>query len=298
MDNQIANLDDRSVISEEVELPYFYPCAHRQDHWQVTLIQEGQGTLVTGNTIHRFEAGDIFLIGANFPHLLKDRQENFATDGKRSVKACSVYFGANLMASSLFDVPEIRPVLAFLEKNKHGFIIPRQYAGKISVSLQHIHRCSGISQVCEVINLFGQLLKVSDAIPLCNDVYYSSIHEKAGTRLTTIINYIVNNFNMGIRLEDVAAEGYFSPSAFCRYFKKHTGRSYVTFLNEVRINYAREKLVAQRTSVTGHISIVAYTSGFSTLPHFNRIFKKIVGFTPSDYVKAYEMANVSSVHGY
>lgn len=294
MDKQIVNLEDRSVTSEQVELPYFYPYLHQRENWQITWVQEGHGTLIVGNTIHKFQAGDIFLIGADLPHLFKNPLEYFAPESDRSVKACNVYFNANFMSSSFFDVPEMRAAKAFLEKNRHGFIIPKKYVNKISDSLQSIHLSSGISQVCEVIKLFGQLLQINDALPLCADVYAPYVNEKAGVRLTAVVNYIIKNFAMGIRLEDVAAESYFSPSAFCRYFKKHTGRSYVTFLNEVRINHACEKLVAQGKSDAGYISTVAYTSGFSTLPHFNRIFKKVVGFTPSDYLKAY---GANNIHG-
>lgn len=291
MDKHIVNFEGRSVTSEQVELPHFYPYLHRCENLQISWIQKGHGTLIVGNTIHKFQAGDIFLIGANLPHIFKNSPEYFAAESGMSVKACNIYFSANFTNSSFLAVPEMKAVQVFLEKNKRGFIIPKKYVNMISNNLTEIHLSSGITQVCEVIKLFAQLLKVNNPIPLCSGAPY--VNEKAGVRLTAVVNYIIKNFNTGIRLEDVAAESYFSTSAFCRYFKKHTGRSYVTFLNEVRINHACEKLVAQSKSDVGYISMVAYTSGFSTLPHFNRIFKKVVGFTPSDYLKVYDAKNIN-----
>ncbi|WP_449437331.1 AraC family ligand binding domain-containing protein [Pedobacter steynii] len=63
--------DDRSVISEYIEMAHFYPHLHRHDEWQITFIERGEGTLITGSEMHAFKAGDIFVIGSKMPHLLK-----------------------------------------------------------------------------------------------------------------------------------------------------------------------------------------------------------------------------------
>jgi AraC-like DNA-binding protein len=75
-----------------------------------------------------------------------------------------------------------------------------------------------------------------------------------------------------------------TPQAFCRYFKKHTGHTFVTFLNEMRINEACKKLANGRCD---SISNVAYTSGFNSITNFNRVFKSVTGNSPREYLESY-----------
>ena len=119
--------DDRSVISEHIEIPHFYQYLHRHDEWQITLIESGEGTLIAGNDMHAFRSGDIFVIGAKLPHLFKSNPEYFSADSNKTVKACSVYFNPNGILGALFNLPEMKMASSFLAKNKHGFKVPAGY---------------------------------------------------------------------------------------------------------------------------------------------------------------------------
>ena len=74
-----------------------------------------------------------------------------------------------------------------------------------------------------------------------------------------------------------------SPSAFCRYFKQHTRKTYLEFLNEYRIGQACKWLMA------GHrpIAQICYDAGFNNLSNFNRKFKAVTGVTPKAYAKSF-----------
>jgi YesN/AraC family two-component response regulator len=75
-----------------------------------------------------------------------------------------------------------------------------------------------------------------------------------------------------------------TPQAFCRYFKKHTLKTYVTFLNEVRINEACKKIVSENFD---SLASVAYQTGFTNAVTFNRVFKKITGQPPKKFLNEY-----------
>jgi AraC-like DNA-binding protein len=70
-----------------------------------------------------------------------------------------------------------------------------------------------------------------------------------------------------------------STTAFCRYFKTHTRKTYIEFLNEIRINNACMMLQKEDAAVTE----VCYQVGFNNLSNFNRAFKKIMKQTPMEY---------------
>lgn len=75
-----------------------------------------------------------------------------------------------------------------------------------------------------------------------------------------------------------------TPTAFCKFFKKHTKKTFVGFLNEIRIEKACQVLVNKRTE---NISEAAYQCGFNTAVHFNRVFRSIMGISPSQFILAH-----------
>ncbi|MDR6564849.1 MULTISPECIES: helix-turn-helix transcriptional regulator [unclassified Arcicella] len=75
-----------------------------------------------------------------------------------------------------------------------------------------------------------------------------------------------------------------TPHAFCRYFKKHTRHTFLSFLNEVRINEACKKLTNSNNET---IANVAYSCGFNSITNFNRVFKRITTQSPSEYIERY-----------
>ena len=68
---------------------------------------------------------------------------------------------------------------------------------------------------------------------------------------------------------------------FCKMFKKATGLHFTQYLSRVRIEKAKNLLLNPNLRV----SEIAYEVGFQSLTHFNRVFKKLTGFSPSGYRK-------------
>ena len=80
-------------------------------------------------------------------------------------------------------------------------------------------------------------------------------------------------------MAEVASVASMTEASFCRYFKSRTLKTFTCFLNEVRIAYACKLL--QETDRS--IAEIAFASGYNQLTHFNRQFKRIVGYSPKGY---------------
>ncbi len=89
----------------------------------------------------------------------------------------------------------------------------------------------------------------------------------------------MNNFSRKIKLDEIATVANLSPTAFCRYFKSRTNKTFVGFLNEIRVGYACKLLLEREKSA----SEICYLSGFNNLTNFNIQFKKIKNLTPIEY---------------
>ena len=100
--------------------------------------------------------------------------------------------------------------------------------------------------------------------------------------MNNIYNFALNNFKKKIQLEEIAAVADLVPNSFCRYFKAHTNKTYIEFLNEVKIGQACKLLIKQMNP-----SQVCFEIGFNNFTHFNNQFKKITGITPKQYQQKY-----------
>src|SRR5699024_1347829 len=102
--------------------------------------------------------------------------------------------------------------------------------------------------------------------------------EEKASRIQRVYDYLLRHYQEEIPLDKVAKEANLTPPAFCRYFKKHTGKTFVSFLNELRINEACKKLIAPDREI--QVSEIAYKCGFNSVTNFNRVFKRLKGISP------------------
>ena len=98
-------------------------------------------------------------------------------------------------------------------------------------------------------------------------------------RINVIFNFVKNEFKRNITLEEIANLVSLTVPAFCRYFKKTTGKTFVQFVNEYRLVHAAKLLHQKQISITD----VCFESGYNNFSHFNKQFKKFTGKSPSVY---------------
>jgi AraC-like DNA-binding protein len=98
-----------------------------------------------------------------------------------------------------------------------------------------------------------------------------------------LLSYIENHYQEKISLENAANRMHFSISYFSKTFKSLIGIPYVTYVNMIRIEHAINLL---QRSVT--ITDIALSCGFSSIRTFNRVFKQITGYTPSDLLLSHD----------
>lgn len=283
---------DQSVIAEQVESPYHYPYLHRHKEAQITWIQQGEGTLIAGNNMHDYKAGDVFFIGANLPHLFKSNPEYFDANSTRPIKALTIFFNPEGVLGALFNLPEMKALKIFLQQYQQGFRVPDGKFQTVAHCLNEVKNSTGSDRVVQFLNLLKSMSAINIKLePLSSYGDLPSITENEGMRIRNIYNYIMQNYSEPITLDDVAKSAYMTSESFCRYFKKHTGHTFISFLNEIRINEACKKLTAHKFE---SISTVAYKCGFKSITNFNRVFKCVIGTSPREYLDSY-LNNVNNV---
>ncbi len=276
--------ENKTIITKEETLPYFYPHLHRHNEVQLTWIIKGEGTLVTDNNMHAFQSNEIYWIGANQPHVFKNDPSYFEAAGKKEVQHIDIYFSPNSQLASFFSIPEIKHLHNFIEQHNNGFCIPQAAVKKLSEKMLSVNNTSGVEQFYQFISLLKEMAQIQNLQPLSSGTENASYSDTEGIRIATIYNYVMQNYHQPITLEEVARLAYMTPQAFCRYFKKHTHHTLVSFVNQVRINEACKQLVNKSFD---SIASVAYNTGFNSITNFNRVFKSITKKSPKEYVDSY-----------
>ena len=280
----IPTSHDKTILVQEDREPHFYPHLHRHEEIQLTLILKGEGTLLVGNNMYSFGPNEAFLVGANIPHVFKSDVSYFAPNCGKEIHALSIFFNTKGKLMSLFDLPELKSVYSFFSSNYSGFKIPAKAFSDISIRVWNMKYAQGMDQLMQFFQLLQSLSGLEDIDPLSPDAPPTTFSDHEGVRISNIYHYIMQNYSRDITLEDVAKAAFMTPQAFCRYFKKHTRVTFVTFLNEVRINEARKKLV---DGSYDSISSVAYDCGFNSITNFNRVFKSTTGKSPREYASVF-----------
>ena len=137
-----------------------------------------------------------------------------------------------------------------------------------------------IQKLLTLIKILNDL-SISKDVTVLNSENFDSENIQENERIKKVFNYIKLNYKEEVSLNEVSDLVFMTPPSFCRYFKSMTNRTFTTFLNEYRINNAI-KLLAQSEI---DIKNICFQCGYNNFSHFNRLFKKQIHMTPSEYRK-------------
>jgi AraC-like DNA-binding protein len=283
---KLASSPTESVIFLDEERPHFTVPWHFHPEIEILYVVKSSGTGYVGDGIHRFSEGEISIIGENVPHWWKSDKKY--SDGKDTsgIKALIIQFNKEIFDTNFINLPEMNAIKEFLEKLNRGI----QYLGKsrkmLGEQIMKIFQLSGINRITELILLLNMMANTKEYKYHASIGYSKTINTYDFYRFNKIHEHIILNFTKPIKLEDVAGISNISPTAFCRYFKKHSGKTFFSFLNEIRVSHACKLMVEGNMS----ISRASMESGFNNLSHFNDQFKRVMNLTPTEYLSAYKSA--------
>ena len=277
---QIPKAEKESYRVQIDKVPYFYDLFHYHQELQITLIQKGYGTCIIGDYISSFKPGDLFVIGQNLPHVFSS-DKSFYEQKEKECLSTTIFLSPQLLKSDFFELEELSDLKGFIENTKRGIRFSTKNKTKLVELFHSIESGKASRAILNVLELCTLLNEDKKAAYLSHIDYKSISKESDGQILNAVFQFTLSNFKDDITLHSVAKMTNRSPAAFCRFFKKRTRKTYISFLNEVRIQEACSLLLKPDLN----ISEICFQTGFNNISNFNRQFKKITGFTPKGYRK-------------
>lgn len=275
----------QSVIVQEDKLPHFYNHLHRHKEAQITWVIKGSGTLLAGDYMQRFKPGAVYVLGANQPHLFKSDPVYFRKKAGQTVQALTLFFDTQQMATKLLAMQEMKRVQQFIEASAAGMQVPDQWLPVVIAAMRKVKSTRNALRLAAFIELLDLLAGIRKWKPLSTSGSQAGISDTEGLRMNDVYQYSIAHYTENIPLPAIAAVAHLTPQAFCRYFKKHTRKTYVAFLNEIRITEACKKMVQGQFE---SFSAIAYQTGFNNVVTFNRVFRRVTGLAPGEYYREYQ----------
>ena len=115
------------------------------------------------------------------------------------------------------------------------------------------------------------------------DMNQPSLNHNLADQLQPVIDYMQENYQQALTLDDLASTVHLSEGQFCRSFKHFTGMTPFAYLVRYRILQSCHDLSSTNKKITD----IATTHGFNNISYYNRAFLKVMNLTPTEYRKQF-----------
>lgn len=255
------------------------PQRHFHNSWEILYIAEGNRNFFYGHKTYSIGAGDFLCVEPGVLH----RGINQTVKGKNNT--CSlynVYFTMDETVKGKMFFQIVEPMLKELINN-HGPIIHvnEKYHNDIIKNFYEIVLEFTEKKINYEEKAFSNLLTILSITGRSNNYENNNGIKLKEKKCEKIMEFISQNYNKAITLNDVANHFSMSSSYLSRMFKQNTEFSFIEYLNSIRINHSCEMLKKSENKITD----IAFDCGFGTVTQFGRIFKTFTGMSPKDFRK-------------
>jgi AraC-like DNA-binding protein len=279
---QIPKSQKEFVRYQEDVGDHFYDKLHQHPQWQLTLIKSGKGQFLSGDYVGRFQAGDVFLVGENIPHVFRSDPEYFEGKSNLGSFGQTVFFDFQALGNALVEIEDLQELRKFHEQAGTCFRVMGKTRERVGDIFQGFGQSWGLNRLSLAFELLDLVKHDSaDLLSLHQNPIPLSLSERDGNRMDQVIQLMLQERHRPISLQEVAEKANMSKEAFCRFFKLRTRKTFTQYLQQLRINEAQKLLIETDLS----ISTIAFQVGFENLSYFNRAFKSILGITPREFRK-------------
>jgi AraC-like DNA-binding protein/mannose-6-phosphate isomerase-like protein (cupin superfamily) len=261
---------------------------HRHEYMQINYVYRGKAIHVINNQEIDIIKGDIFVIPPYIPHEIRVPEGEIAEiyEFEFEPQFINENFSSFQQAESYMDFAYIEPFLV-----SESVVRPRfNVVGKIQVQVESILR-DALKEYTErgpgyMLMIKSLLLKLLVLVgrEFTADLQNSEtrgLYDRHRDAIMGALAHIEEHYADDLTIEAVSKEFLLSQSYFSYLFKSITSKTFTEYLNGIRIAKAAEIL----SNTDKKVLDICYEVGFRNINHFNRMFRQIVGVSPTEYRK-------------
>jgi AraC-like DNA-binding protein len=270
---------DCFTIFSRVKSEFDFPL-HYHEEFELNFIQNAKNARrVIGDHIEDIDEQELVLVGSNLQHAW------FTHHCKgREIREITIQFHKDLFDEKLLRRNQLSFIRTMLEKSLRGILFSKETTQQLAPRIMELNQMQGFDSVLELMSILHDL-SISRNMRILSDASFNNTEQYNynSRRIEKTLEYMNQNFDKPITLNEVARLANMSDAAFSRFFKQRTGNTFIDSLTEIRLGHASRMLI----DTTQSIAEVAYHCGFNNISNFNRIFKKKKSCTPKDFRESF-----------
>lgn len=240
---------------------------HRHYQWEISYVIDGEGIRTIGKISGPFRKGDIVMVPPDMPHC-------WIFDDTEQIECMTILFEESFIRAIADVIPEMHDTISLFCRNRSALTFTDNTK-------------RNLAEILTLMLSESQELRIADLLKLITTIAGSEQKSIVGEdekslvaqKLEKIDIYLACNHKRNISIESIARHVGMNRSSVCSFYRRHTGKTLMTHLIELRIDAAKYLLKDRSRS----IQQICIESGFNDTPYFCRIFKKSTGLTPTQY---------------
>ncbi|MDA3879332.1 MAG: AraC family transcriptional regulator [Prolixibacteraceae bacterium] len=266
--------NDCFLVFDRERSAFTFPI-HFHPEYEINFISNAKGgRRVVGDHIAEIDELELVMVGPNLYH----GWENFKNTQKY-LHQITIQFPRDLFEGQLIKKNILKPIEELLKNSQRGILFSKKTTENLKDRFSNLSNKKGFDSYIEFQSLLYDLAISRDQKFLTNLSFQKNSDFFNSDKIEKIYNYVRDNYSRKIMLEDAANLLNMSIVSFSRLIKQRTSKSFVDFVNEIRLGYATRMLIETNKSV----SEICYECGFNNISNFNRTFKKKQKCTPSEF---------------
>ncbi len=261
------------LVAYHMSLPFLEFYWHHHPEFELTYKINVSGKRIIGDSYKEFYPGDLVLIGSDLPHTWVSNKK----EKKRNCNFVVIQFSSSLFAN-LSTLSEFESIKRLLQNSKHGLHFKN--SAPLKDKILALPNKTDFEKITDLIWILGELAK-QKGTKLASSDYDISQAKNNEQRINKVCTYLEENFSKTITVSNAAAIINISQSAFCKFFKRTTGKTFSDYLNDIRIGHACYQLL----ETDKQISAIARNAGYDSVSYFNRVFTKKKNSSPREFRK-------------
>lgn len=255
-----------------------YPI-HKHHELELNFIENCEGaTRTVGDSVETLGKYDLALIGSDLEHVWEN-----GTCQSHDLHEITIQFMPEMlegvMGKNIFD-----SIRHMMKRAGQGIAFELPAIMQVYALLTDLANMeTGFDRMLCFLRILYRL-SLSDNYHLLSSTSFAAIHDSSDSRrILKVKDFITKNYKKEIRLQQLSDLAGMTPTAFSRFFRKHTSCSVSDYIIFTRLGFAARMLVDSTMSVVE----ICYACGFNNVSNFNRIFKKRKGCTPKEFREEY-----------
>jgi AraC-like DNA-binding protein len=248
---------------------------HFHPEYELTLILDSRGQRLVGDGIAEYGPGDLVLLGPNLPHSWRSGPVKSSANERH--RAVVVQFREDFLGEHFFQLNEMENVSTLFLRAANGLAFGHTRCGQnVASQLENLPKLPSDQRLLRLLSALMDLAGSGNAKVLSSHRLRPIGHPEDQKRIDAICQFLNDHFAEEVDFAQLSKRFHMAQAVLCRFFKRATGRTLTTYLNELRVGAATQLLLQTDSSILD----ICFRVGFGNYSNFNRQFKRIKGTGP------------------